>query len=59
MRDVAAYHSTAGIGDAHVEVRAVARDRSAQSQDFKIAAQVVRLPRTGQSQSRATQTADA
>ena len=52
-------HSTAGIGDAHVEVRAVAGDRSVQGQDFKFAAQIVRLARTGQSQSRATEAADA
>jgi hypothetical protein len=33
-----AHHSTVGIGDAHVEVRSIARDGSRQSQDFKITA---------------------
>jgi hypothetical protein len=36
--DMTAHRSTAGIGDAHVEVRSIARDGSVQSQDFKIAA---------------------
>ena len=35
--DVAAHHSAAGIGDAHVEVKSITRNRSVQSQDFKIA----------------------
>ena len=59
VRNMTAHHSTAGIGDAHVDVRAIARDRSVQSQDFKIAAQVVRLACTGQSQPRATEATDS
>jgi len=38
MRDMTAHHSTLGIGDAHMEVRSIARDCSGQSQDFKITA---------------------
>jgi hypothetical protein len=42
-----------------VEVASIAGDRSGQSQDFKIAAQVVRFARASQSQSSPTETADA
>jgi hypothetical protein len=51
-----AYHSTLDIGDAYVEVGSVVRDRSSQSQDFKIAAYGVRLSRASQSQSSPAQT---
>ena len=57
--DMTAGHSTTGIGDAHVKVRSIARDRSVQGQDFEIAVQVVWLARTGQAQSRPAETADA
>jgi hypothetical protein len=42
-----AQHSTLGIRHAHVEVGTIARERSGQSQDFKIAAQFVRFAHTG------------
>ena len=57
--DVTADHVPLRIGDTHVQMRSILRDRSGQGQDFEVAVQRIGLRCAGKAQVGTAQTADS